>query len=108
MKVFNISDVETKKLKQRGLVGHTICVGKALLSPGTSVDLPDDAVQAKLDGINELVDMGILALGAPPKGYADASKRAAEEAAKAAPMDKSDDKQPAKASLPPKSSKKDG
>lgn len=104
MKVFNITDVETKTLKQRGLVLHTVCVGKQLIAPGESADLPDDEVQYKLDGIQELVDWGVLALGQPPKGYAEAPRaKTAEDKA-----DASKEEKPAKLSAPPKSIKKDG
>lgn len=76
MKIFNISDVETKLLKQRKLVNHTVVVGKQLLSPGASVEVPDDVVQAKLECIDELITVGVLAKGAPPKGYVPAPKPA--------------------------------
>lgn len=69
MKIFNISDVETKTLKQHGLVNHAVVVGKALLSPGQSVEVPDNHVQHKLEGIDKLVKLGVLAIGQPPKGY---------------------------------------
>jgi hypothetical protein len=70
VKVFNISDVETKQLKQRGLVSHSVVIGKQLLAPGASADVPDDVVQHKLEGLNELVEFGVIALNTPPRGYA--------------------------------------
>jgi len=97
MKVFNISDVETKQLKQRGLVGHAVVVGKKLLSPGESVEID----KSDLAPLQELVDFGVLSFGAPPKGYVPAAKSAPKEEEK-----KEDSKAAAKSSQ--KSSKKDG
>lgn len=85
MKVFNISDRETKLLKQRNLVGHSVVVGRQLLGPGQSADVPDDIYQAKLECLSELVKFGVLAIGAAPKGYQPAPVQAAAPAPAPAP-----------------------
>jgi hypothetical protein len=69
MKVFNLTDVETPVLKQRGLCQQTFAVGKALVAPGQSADV-DDAYLAQLGpGLRQLVSYGAAAVGQPPASY---------------------------------------
>jgi hypothetical protein len=112
MKIFNISDVETKKLKQRGLVLHTVVVGKQLLSPGDSVEISAEEAKAFTAGIEELVELGVLAIDMTPKGYAQAEKAkpapAKEEPAKDEKEEAASASSPKKMSFPPSKKYKDG
>lgn len=69
MKVFNLTDVETPALKQRGLCQQTFAVGKALVGPGQSAEV-DEAYLAHLGpGLQQLVSLGAAAVGQPPVAY---------------------------------------
>jgi hypothetical protein len=77
MKVFNLTDVETAALKQRGLVRHTFVLGKHLVAPGTSVVVNPDRMERMRKGIQELVTLGALAVGEqPPASYVVAKAKA--------------------------------
>ena len=77
MKVFNLTDVPTDSLKQRGLVGRTFVLGKHLVAPGTSVVVNPARMERIRKGIQELVTVGALAVGEqPPAAYVVAKAKA--------------------------------
>lgn len=68
MKVFNLTDVPTKVLEQRGLVNRTIVVGKLVLVPGAHGDSEDTPhIKRKMDF---MLKVGALATGTLPPPYA--------------------------------------
>lgn len=77
MKVFNLTDVETASLKQRGLVQHTFAVGPHLLAPGQSCDIDQAHLVHIRAGLQQLITFGALALGdQPPAAYTVAKAKA--------------------------------
>lgn len=81
MKIFNLTDVPTAKLKQHGLVGQTIVVGTALVQPGGEAELADDS-NARAHA-QHLVDVGAVAFDQLPPVYVAAR---ADMPAKQAPV----------------------
>jgi hypothetical protein len=69
MKVFNLTDVETPRLKQHGMVNHTFGVGTLLLGPGDSGELPDAQGHARRPEVQKLVSVGALSVGELPPAY---------------------------------------
>lgn len=69
MKVFNLTDIETKALAQRNLMQQHVAVGDQMLAPGESVDI-DDATFARIQHhLQELVMVGVLACGEETADY---------------------------------------
>jgi hypothetical protein len=84
MKIHNLTDVETPKLKQQGLVGQSIAVGPALLNPGEAGDVAEEHVAGLRQGMHGLVSIGALAVGPqPPAAYVLAKEKAKAAAAEA-------------------------
>ncbi|MHB8815794.1 MAG: hypothetical protein ACYDAE_21385 [Steroidobacteraceae bacterium] len=78
MKVFNLTDVETAALEQRGLVRHTFVLGKTTIAPGQSAQVDPACLDRKRVGVQELVALGALAVGeCPPSAYVVAKARSA-------------------------------
>jgi hypothetical protein len=69
MKVFNLTDVETPKLRQFHLVAHTIAVGRALIAPGESADVSMDEFKWVRTEVQRLVTLGALAIDSLPAAY---------------------------------------
>jgi hypothetical protein len=69
MKVFNLTDVETPLLAQRGLVRQTFAVNGALLAPGDAVDVPETAAAMLTHLVAHLVEVGAVAIDGPPASY---------------------------------------
>lgn len=67
MKVFNLTDIPTKSLEQYGLVNQHIVVGRALLSPGESVAVADNAITR--NGLQHYVSVGAVAVDSLPPSY---------------------------------------
>jgi hypothetical protein len=89
MKVFNLTDMETPALAQRGLSNHTIAVGSFLLAPGASQEVSEEQIRALRPGLQQLVSVGALALGdQPPASYVLQKDRAQSAPAPAAPSKK--------------------
>lgn len=70
MIIWNLTDVATAALEERGLVNHTFSVGRAVLEPGASADVPAPNMAA----MAPLVQCGALAVGRLPPAYV-AAKR---------------------------------
>ena len=100
MKVFNLTDVETPLLKQRGLGSQHIAVGDKLLAPGTDADIDDATLERTRPELQRMVSLGTLALGEVPADYK-AAKEKATKKAPAAPAPESDTAAPEK-ETPPK------
>ena len=81
MKVFNLTDVSTPLLIQRGFINHTFAVGPALLEPGECVDVAPEHIQHIRAGLQRLVEAGAIAMGQAPPGYVMAKERAKKVAA---------------------------
>ncbi|WP_394831715.1 hypothetical protein LVJ94_34900 [Pendulispora rubella] len=69
MKVTNLTDVDTPKLRQHGLVAQTFAVGRALLAPGESADIPEEYARMLGSGLEHLVSAGACAVGDLPAAY---------------------------------------
>lgn len=104
MKVFNLTDVETPKLKQHGMLNQSFAVGDKMISPGASEDI-DDATFARVQPeLQKLTEIGALSCDAAPDTYKSA-KTSAEPAAPAAPQPSGGSDEP---SAPPAGSGKRG
>ena len=66
MKIFNLTDIETPLLKQHKLVEHTFAVGPKLLGPGETAVVDDQYAASVRAGIQVLVAVGALYVGAQP------------------------------------------
>lgn len=70
MKVFNLTDIETPRLREAGFVGHTFVVLNKLIGPGQSADIPPEKVASVREGLQRLVGVGALSVGdQPPPAY---------------------------------------
>lgn len=68
MKVFNITDVETRALKQQGLVGVSIKVGEVSIAPGESQELRGTAKEKS--EVAAFIRRGAASVDQLPPGYA--------------------------------------
>lgn len=75
MRVFNLTDMKTDVLEQRGLVGQHIAVAGRMINPGEYADV-ESTVSARAN-IEELVRIGALAIDQPPPPYVLARQQAA-------------------------------
>lgn len=67
MRVFNLTDIETPVLTQRGLVGQHIAVGSRMVAPGEYVDVEDtESVESKLEYV---LTVGAVSVGVLPPAY---------------------------------------
>lgn len=81
MKVFNITDVETPILKQRGLINQTLVVGRVAVAPGESVELQDEPhLVAQVEGYEQI---GAMTRDQVPEEYAVAKARGSAPAPEA-------------------------
>lgn len=78
MKIYNLTDIETPKLREYGHLNHTLAVGSELLLPGQSVDVPDEVAKRLEKGLEHLVNVGALALGELPAAYRLAKEKRAQ------------------------------
>ena len=85
MKVFNLTDVETPSLKQRGLLGQSIAVGDKLLAPGGEADVDEETLTRVRPELQHMVGLGTLALGEPPAEYKVAKEKAKKPVAQPEP-----------------------
>ena len=68
MKVFNLTDVETPVLLQRGLVDQGIGISRRMVAPGEYVEVEDTAeTRAKLE---YLLTVGAVSIDQMPPSYA--------------------------------------
>lgn len=70
MKVFNLTDIPTKVLEQRGLVKKTIVVGRELVNPGESTEIED--TPRNRGRLQDLLRFGAVAIDKLPPTYAQA------------------------------------
>lgn len=81
MRVFNLTDVETAALKQRGLIRRTFVLGRYTIAPGQSAMVDPARMERMRKGIQELVTLGALAVGpVPPAAYVVAKAKAPKAA----------------------------
>ena len=74
MKVYNLTDVETPVLVQRGLVNQHIVVGKCMVNPGEFAEVVDTAhVRGKL---GYLLTVGAVSIDLVPPNYVRAKQSA--------------------------------
>ena len=66
MKVFNISDVPSSKLKQFNMDNQTVCLGSKMILPGCMEEVEEGDPNGT---IKSLVDMGVISVGDPPVEY---------------------------------------
>lgn len=76
MKVFNLTDIETPELKQRGLSQQSIAVGDKLLAPGASDDIDDATLARVRPELQRMVALKTVALGELPAEYKVAKEKA--------------------------------
>jgi hypothetical protein len=87
MKVYNLTDVSTASLVQRGFVGRTLIVGPCLLAPGQSAEIDPVHFEPHRTGVQALVTIGALSVGPfPPAAYLVAKSQAAPPAPTPAPQ----------------------
>lgn len=67
MKVFNLTDVATEKLKQYQLVDKLLVIGRSAVAPGESIDLPAEPhILSQLDGY---IKLGAMCRDSLPAEY---------------------------------------
>lgn len=84
MKVFNLTDVETDVLKQRGLVAQGIAVGGRIVDPGEFADVEDTA-KVRND-LSYLLSVGAVSLERLPPPYVQRRQQLAAEGGKLKPI----------------------
>lgn len=67
MRVFNLTDIPTKVLEQRGLLGQSIAVARRMVNPGEFVEVEDLATTR--DGLQYLLQVGALSIDVLPPVY---------------------------------------
>jgi hypothetical protein len=67
MKVFNLTDVETPRLKQRGLLNQTVVVGGKAVAPGASADF--DGTPWERASAQHAANVGAISVDALPGSY---------------------------------------
>jgi hypothetical protein len=67
VRVFNLTDIPTKVLEQRGLVQQSIAVARRMVNPGEFVEVEDLATTR--DGLQYLLQVGALSIDAMPPAY---------------------------------------
>lgn len=69
MKVYNLTDVETPKLKQHGLMNQHIAVGEKMVAPGGDEDIDDATFERVQPELQKLVELGALSCDVAPDAY---------------------------------------
>lgn len=69
MKATNLTDVETPRLRQHGMLSQSLCVGSVLLAPGQSCDVDDHQAPLVRAQMKHFLHVGAVALGDLPEGY---------------------------------------
>ena len=82
MKVYNLTDVSTPVLEQRGLVNQHVAVAGRMVSPGEYVEVEDTA-HARAN-VLQLVQVGALAIDKLPPPYVLARQQMAASSGKLA------------------------
>jgi hypothetical protein len=65
MRVFNLTDIPTAKLKQHKMVKQTIAIGGQSIEPGSFKDFDE----ADPVGLKHPLDIGAVAVGMPSQDY---------------------------------------
>jgi len=68
MRCFNLTDVETPELRQRGLVNVPLAVRSVLIPPGEVREVPDDTLARR--AVASYVSIGALSVDVLPPAYA--------------------------------------
>lgn len=106
MKVYNITDVATDKLKQHGVVNQQIVVDTALIAPGGSAEIADSAHTRSQ--MAHLLNIGALAVDKLPPSYAsEKAKNVAPVAAKPSVIDAKHFEEPKKEEIKKEQDKSD-
>lgn len=74
MKVYNLTDVATSVLEQRGLVAQGIATSGRIVNPGEYVDV-EDTVKSRAD-LEYLIQVGAVAIDQMPPPYVRARQQA--------------------------------
>lgn len=82
MRVYNLTDVSTPVLEQRGLVGQHIAALGRLVNPGEFIDI-EDSPRSRAD-LQYLLQVGAVSIDALPPPYVMARQQAAASAGKLA------------------------
>lgn len=84
MKVFNLTDISTPVLEQRGLVEQHIAVGRSMIRPGEFAEVEDTPhTRSKLDF---LVTVGGVAIDSLPPNYVKAREALAASGGRPSPL----------------------
>lgn len=67
MRIFNLTDVETPTLLELGLVNQVLVAGRAVVGPGSSVELGDDPLTRA--HLLQYTQVGAMALDDLPPNY---------------------------------------
>lgn len=67
MRVFNLTDVATKVLEQRGLVNQHIAVARRMVNPGEFIEVAD--LVATRDDLKYLLQVGAMSIDVLPPAY---------------------------------------
>lgn len=67
MRVFNLTDVPTKVLEQRGLTQQHIAVARRMVDPGEFIEVADSATTR--DGLAYLLQVGAVSIDTLPPAY---------------------------------------
>lgn len=79
MRMWNLTDQATPRLRQYGLVDQTFAIGTRLLTPGTSLEL-EDSEHLLPQQHAHLIEVGALYVGdRAPEGYAQPAAAPAAE-----------------------------
>jgi hypothetical protein len=80
VRVFDLTDVPTKVLEQRGLLNQHISVARRMVNPGEFVEVEDLA--ATRDGLQYLLQVGALSIDVLPPTYLKARQVAQADASR--------------------------
>jgi hypothetical protein len=83
MKVFNLTDVETPKLKQRGLLNQTVVVGDKPIAPGASAEF--EGTPWERASARHAASVGAVSVDALPGSYTTGKAAPKPKAAAPAP-----------------------
>jgi len=97
MKLFNLTDVPTKRLDNANLTEQSFFINGELLKPGESMEVTKSLGELHYDGLEHLAQVGAVFLGDEPPAEYTASKGAVPAAKEPAPTPtKSSSKFPSK------------
>jgi hypothetical protein len=80
MKVFNLTDVETRSLRQHKLLKQSVLVAGKLIAPGESVELTEPVAGHDHTAMKHPLSVQALAVDSLPDGYLKAGSKSATPA----------------------------